>query len=133
MGWLDAEGCLWFCGRKAERVWTERGFLETVCCEAIFNQLEGVARSALIDLGDGQAGVVIEPNRDCYPKTENEREHFRVRLRKQAASDVQTEMIREFFFEKHFPVDVRHNAKIHRLALAKKFRLRKTNKKKLDS
>lgn len=133
MGWLDAEGCLWFCGRKAERVWTERGFLETVCCEAIFNQLEGVARSALIDLGDGQAGVVIEPKRDCYPKTENEREHFRVRLRKQAASDVQTEMIREFFFEKHFPVDVRHNAKIHRLALAKKFRLRKTNKKKLDS
>lgn len=132
LGWLDAEGALWFCGRKAERVWTEHGYLETVCCEAIFNQLEGVARSALIDLGDAQAGLVIEPTPECYPKTENERADFRVRLGEQAASDVQTETIREFFFEKHFPVDVRHNAKIHRLALAKKFRLLTMNGRKRD-
>lgn len=122
MGWLDADGALWFCGRKAERVWTQSGYLETVCCEAIFNQLEGVARSALIDLGEGRAGVVIEPIRDCYPVTEKERSDFKVRLREQANSDQLTESIREFFFEKHFPVDVRHNAKIHRLALAKKYR-----------
>ena len=122
MGWLDADGALWFCGRKAERVWTQSGYLETVCCEAIFNQLEGVARSALINLGEGRAGVVIEPIRDCYPVTEKERSDFKVRLREQANSDQLTESIREFFFEKHFPVDVRHNAKIHRLALAKKYR-----------
>jgi len=32
-----------------------------------------------------------------------------------------TSEIDTFFFEKSFPVDVRHNAKIHRLSLARKF------------
>ena len=42
MGWVDEAGFLWFCGRKAERVKANEGILETVCCEAIFNQLECV-------------------------------------------------------------------------------------------
>ena len=41
-------------------------------------------------------------------------------LRQQALSDPNTELIKDFYFEQSFPVDVRHNAKIHRLSLAKK-------------
>ena len=36
-------------------------------------------------------------------------------------AEEQTEPIARFFFHRDFPVDVRHNAKIHRLALAKFF------------
>ena len=50
MGWLDDSGRLWFCGRKVERVMTDVGAMYTDCCEAIFNTLPWVYRSALIDL-----------------------------------------------------------------------------------
>jgi hypothetical protein len=40
-------------------------------------------------------------------------------LRTLALGHPHTSGIRTFYFRSHFPVDVRHNAKIHRLALAK--------------
>ena len=46
LGWLEANGRLWFCGRKVERVLTNDGPLYTDCCEAIFNQHPRVYRSA---------------------------------------------------------------------------------------
>jgi acyl-CoA synthetase (AMP-forming)/AMP-acid ligase II len=122
MGWVDEAGFLWFCGRKAERVKANEGILETVCCEAIFNQLECVSRSALIDLGEGKAGIVIEPEAKLYPKTPLAVQSFKKILRDCALSDPLTGSIKDFFFRKQFPVDVRHNAKIHRLSLAKEIR-----------
>jgi acyl-CoA synthetase (AMP-forming)/AMP-acid ligase II len=122
MGWVDEAGFLWFCGRKAERVKANEGILETVCCEAIFNQLECVSRSALIDLGEGKAGIVIEPEAKLYPKTPLAVQSFKKILRDCALSDPLTASIKDFFFRKQFPVDVRHNAKIHRLSLAKEIR-----------
>jgi hypothetical protein len=38
--------------------------------------------------------------------------------------NARTVLIKDFFFEANFPVDVRHNAKIHRLSLARKFALK---------
>lgn len=122
MGWVDEAGFLWFCGRKAERVKANEGILETVCCEAIFNQLECVSRSALIDLGGGKSGIVIEPEAKLYPKTPLAVQSFKKILRDCALSDPLTASIKDFFFRKQFPVDVRHNAKIHRLSLAKEIR-----------
>ena len=97
------------------------GAMYTDCCEAIFNGHPDVFRSALIDLGCGLPGVVIEPEKGAFPDTDQKRAAFIKSLRELAQSHALTEVIENFFFEASFPVDVRHNAKIHRLSLAKKF------------
>lgn len=121
LGWFDEQGRLWFCGRKIERVETASGILYTDCCEAIFNKHPAVFRSALIDTGKGLPGIVIEPEKGSFPESKDGKKVFVDELLKLAASNSQTEQIKKFFFERSFPVDVRHNAKIHRLSLAKKF------------
>jgi acyl-CoA synthetase (AMP-forming)/AMP-acid ligase II len=121
LGWLDESGRLWFCGRKVERVLSADGPLYTDCCEAIFNQHAGVFRSALIDLGCGRPGIVIEPELAHFPRSKRARAEFVQELRACAQGSPVTAKIQEFFFERSFPVDVRHNAKIHRLSLARKF------------
>ena len=124
MGWLDEAGRLWFCGRKVERVLTAAGPMYTDCCEAIFNTHPQVFRSALIDLGGGRPGMVIEPEPADFPRSEAARAQFVASLQQLAQSHALTSAIHDFFFEAKFPVDVRHNAKIHRLSLARKFALK---------
>jgi acyl-CoA synthetase (AMP-forming)/AMP-acid ligase II len=124
MGWLDVDGRLWFCGRKVERVLAEGGAMYTDCCEAIFNAHPQVFRSALIDLGGGRPGMVIEPEKSAFPKTAAERERFIESLIDLGQTNALTVAIEDFFFEADFPVDVRHNAKIHRLSLARKYALK---------
>ncbi|HEY0944610.1 MAG TPA: fatty acid CoA ligase family protein [Opitutaceae bacterium] len=122
-GYLDASGRLWFCGRKAERVETSDGSLFTEQVEPIFNALEAVRRCALIGLGDRgrqRPAVVVEP---ADPTVINSSERCRrlARELRQLALQ-QTSPIRRinlFYFHPAFPVDVRHNAKIHRLTLAR--------------
>lgn len=121
MGWLDEAGRLWFCGRKAERVLSVNGPMYTDCCEAIFNQHQKVFRSALIDCGGGIPGIVIEPEAQAFPQNESERAEFVQSLKKLAAAYPTTAAIEQIFFDRSFPVDVRHNAKIHRLSLARKY------------
>ena len=121
LGWLDESGRIWFCGRKVEHVITKQGPLYTDCCEAIFNGHPQVFRSALIDVGNGCPAIVIEPEKNAFPKRKSQRDVFVKSLQVLAQSHEMTRQIDNFFFEKSFPVDVRHNAKIHRLTLAKKF------------
>ncbi|MEM8868684.1 MAG: fatty acid CoA ligase family protein, partial [Verrucomicrobiota bacterium] len=99
MGWLDDSGRLWFCGRKAERVLTAEGPLYTDCCEAIFNQHPKVYRSALIDLGSGRPGIVIEPEVEAYPKDSAAETRWIAELRERAKSSPLTQKINDFFFE----------------------------------
>ena len=122
MGWMGDDGRLWFCGRKAERVLAASGPMYTDCCEAIFNQHAKVFRSALIDLGGGRPAIIIEPEKNAFPRSRAARAAFSEELRRVAAANRRTHQIDRFFYEAAFPVDVRHNAKIHRLSLAKKFR-----------
>ena len=124
MGWLDDSGRLWFCGRKVERVLTDAGAMYTDCCEAIFNTHPWVYRSALIDLCQGRPAIVIEPEKAAFPKSTDERARFIESLRELGRKNARTVLIKDFFFEANFPVDVRHNAKIHRLSLARKFALK---------
>ena len=124
IGWIDDLGRLWFCGRKVERVLTDVGAMYTDCCEAIFNAHPWVYRSALIDLSQGRPAIVIEPEKSAFPKSTDERARFIESLRELGQKNTQTVAIKDFFFEANFPVDVRHNAKIHRLSLARKFALK---------
>lgn len=121
LGRMDSSGRIWFCGRKAEHVATEQGPLYTDCCEAIFNAHPLVYRSALIDVGKGRPAIVVEPEKGHFPGRDAERQAFVKELQALAGGHEMTRQIDTFFFEKSFPVDVRHNAKIHRLKLAKKF------------
>jgi olefin beta-lactone synthetase len=115
-GYFDKDGRLWFCGRKAERVRTAAGDMFTDCCEPVFNQYPSVTRCALIGLGAPGAqepAIVVEtkPGGSATP----------AQLREIGRACETTREIRAFFFYHRLPVDVRHNAKIHRLALARHF------------
>jgi acyl-CoA synthetase (AMP-forming)/AMP-acid ligase II len=115
-GTLDAEGRVWFCGRKAERVITAQGILYTELCEQVFRTHPRATRCALIGLGrapDQLPAIVIETNvRNSADALALARE-----LRALALVHPYTTAIQRFYFHPAFPVDVRHNAKIHRLTL----------------
>ncbi|MDR1009853.1 MAG: AMP-binding protein [Opitutaceae bacterium] len=116
-GCLDTAGRLFFCGRKAERVETPAGTLHTEPCEQVFRPHMQVARCALIGLGPRGSqvpAIVIQP-----VDKNHDRAAFAAELRALAVAHPHTATITRFHFHPRFPVDVRHNAKIHRLALAK--------------
>ncbi|MEM9226676.1 MAG: fatty acid CoA ligase family protein [Verrucomicrobiota bacterium] len=124
IGRADEQGYIWFLGRKAERVQTACGTLYTDPCEAIFNQHPAVARSALIGLGDpGEQtpAVVIEPEAGKFASLKMAEKALMPELLALAQEHQTTAVIKRFFFKQRFPVDVRHNAKIHRLSLAREF------------
>ncbi len=118
-GYIDDSGRVWFCGRKAERVVTAKGTMFTEPCEQVFRSVPGVSRCALIGLGCGAdrlPALVVQPTSRLSAAG---RQALASELRAQAAAHAPTSMIRRFYFHPDFPVDVRHNAKIHRLTLAK--------------
>lgn len=124
LGYFDAEGRLWFCGRKVERVETSSGVFFTDCCEGVVNVHAKVFRSALIRYavnGETVPALVVEPFGDQYPKTKDDEAKLLGEVEELAAACAVTSGIGHFFLHKGFPVDVRHNAKIHRLSLAKEF------------
>lgn len=118
VGYLDAEGKLWFCGRKAHRVQTEAGLLFSVCCEAVFNEHPQVFRTALVGLGPRphqRPVIIVEPETGQFPqKGTPEEMRFQMELAERAASQPHTAGIREFLFHPSLPVDIRHNVKINR-------------------
>jgi acyl-CoA synthetase (AMP-forming)/AMP-acid ligase II len=116
-GYLDAEGRLWFCGRKAERVVTSGGTLQTEPCEQVFRRHPRAGRCALIGLGERgrqRPAMVIE----TLVKDSGEARALARELRTLALQHEHTDEIKLFYFRDRFPVDVRHNAKIHRFKLA---------------
>lgn len=121
VGYLDALGRLWFCGRKAERVETEAGPLYPDQVEPIFLTHAGVERVALIGTGPGgrTPAIVVQAKSPALLATAALREKFAHELIPLGDSFPHTARIRLAFFHPSFPVDVRHNAKIHRLALAR--------------
>ena len=113
VGYIDTEGRFWFCGRKAHRVVTEKGTLYSVPCEAIFNKIAGVRRSALVGLGARPKQIpAIVLELDDTKTIDAEVVLEAVKGNKLVAD------IKRVFFYPAFPVDVRHNAKINREKLA---------------
>lgn len=117
-GYFDAEGRLWFCGRKVERVEANFGTLHTEPCEQVFRGHPDVKRCALIGLGpigEQRPALVVEAKlQDSAVGRRISRE-----LAALAQQHPHTERINLFYYRPQFPVDVRHNAKIHRLTLAR--------------
>jgi len=118
VGHLDAQGRIWFCGRKTHRVVTRQGTLFTIPCEAVFNTHPAVFRTALVGVRRGDAVepvlcVELEPeHRQINPQT------LRSELAALAAKFPHTRAITTFLLHPAFPVDIRHNAKIFREKLA---------------
>lgn len=122
LGYIDEQKRLRFLGRKAECVRTANGLIETERCEPAISQLSFVQRCALIGLGESprqEPSLVVEPVRSQV------RQFGEIVLRRkilEACQDFFPEFqIQRVFFEKKIPVDARHNAKIHRLALSRKW------------
>ena len=133
LGYMDKMGLLRFLGRKVECVNTPAGILETERCEPIANSVDGVYRSALIGLGKAnpkEPCIIVELDHKVNKTFDEIKEEllllFNERLTKYKISKI--------FREYSLPVDARHNTKIHRLSLAKKWtRLLSTKKNSLGS
>ena len=120
LGQWDKDKNLRFMGRKAECVLTKSGPLETERCEPIFNEIKGVRRCALIGIGHDnikEPSLVVEIDKEMNITKEEIKENILYLLK----NDYSRFGITKVFFEKKLPVDARHNAKIHRLSLSKKW------------
>lgn len=114
-GYLDKEGQLWFCGRVGHRVIYEKQTLFSVCVEAPFNCHPDIKRSALIHLskeGHARPALAIELEDDRGPSESLKHDLLEI------SETSGYPMVKEFFIHPSFPVDVRHNAKIHREELS---------------
>jgi acyl-coenzyme A synthetase/AMP-(fatty) acid ligase len=118
LGYFDGSGRLWFCGRKSQRVQTPDGDLYTVPCEAVFNTHPDVYRTALVGVGEPgkQRPVLCVELENGVAASEHER--VRRELLDIGAAFDHTRTIDSVLFHPAFPVDIRHNAKIGRSALA---------------
>uniref|UniRef100_E6XS19 Polyolefin biosynthetic pathway AMP transfer protein, OleC n=1 Tax=Shewanella putrefaciens (strain 200) TaxID=399804 RepID=E6XS19_SHEP2 len=123
LGYLDDQGRLWMCGRKAHRVdATHKGKFAkryySIPCERIFNTHPNVKRSALVGVKvaneitpliciELDTSLVCNKSQLLYQELTTLAEQFH-----------QTQGIKRFLIHPDFPVDVRHNAKIFREKLA---------------
>lgn len=120
VGYFDEQGRLWFCGRKSHRVETASGVLHSVPVEAIFENHPDVYRAAMVWIGqrpEQTPVVVIEPKPGKFPDTAR-KSTFEAELLALAQNSETAKGVRHILFHQAFPVDKRHNAKIHREELA---------------
>jgi olefin beta-lactone synthetase len=115
LGYVDGDGRLWFCGRKAHRLETSDGVVPAVPVENVFNQHPSVYRSALV--GTGELGrqvpvlcVEMETSKQLTPQVEGELQELLQGTRWQG-------LVQGFLQHPGFPVDPRHNSKINREVL----------------
>jgi hypothetical protein len=92
--------------------------MHTEPCERVFRAHPRAARCALIGLGarGSQVPAIVAETRPGGPA---DAAFLAAELGALAAANPQTAAITRFYFNPRFPMDVRHNAKIHRLALAR--------------
>lgn len=123
LGYLDADGQLWMCGRKGHRVdATHQGQLSkrylSIPCERIFNTHVNVKRSALVGItlhNETVPLVCIELEQSLVCNKSGQLYQELITL---AEQHEQTQGITRFLIHPDFPMDVRHNAKIFREKLA---------------
>ncbi len=134
LGRLDHDGRLWFHGRCIEKVITAKNILTTESVEPAFQQHPDVARCALIGIGNAPNQIpvlVVEPKPDCFPESRGEIIKFTESLGEITRRHPIANQVKRIVFQEKLPVDVRHNAKIHRLQLTREWnqKLRREIKK----
>lgn len=113
LGYVGRSGMAYFCGRLAHVVQTSR-LLCPIPVERMVNHLPGVKRSALVSLGNGVAGFVVEPVDAAVIADRERARELREQVQSALAGSPLTSDISEIFLHPSFPVDGRHNAKIFR-------------------
>ena len=125
LGYFDRDGYLWFAGRKVEQIVSGDRIYYTDFVEKWVNQHPHVYRSALLSYelnGQKRPAIGIEPYEISKWKTENTRKVLLEDIRNHLKQSELTESIADVFLWKRFPVDVRHNAKIHRITMSRKLK-----------
>jgi acyl-CoA synthetase (AMP-forming)/AMP-acid ligase II len=117
LGYFDVEGKLWFVGRKSERVQTSERLYYPECVEQIVRTHPGVRLAALV-------GVGVRPKQEPVLIVELEprfvaKEPWFAGLRSLLAEHAASAGITQILLHPKLPVDIRHNAKIGREALAR--------------
>jgi acyl-CoA synthetase (AMP-forming)/AMP-acid ligase II len=118
VGYRDQDGRLWYCGRKSQRVRLGERDLFPDQLEAVFNRHPAVFRTALVGVGENGAQrpvlcVELLPEAGADPAA------VQRELLATAASREEWSAIGTVLFHPKFPVDIRHNSKIGREALAR--------------
>lgn len=128
MGYLDDQGRLWFCGRKAHRVTLDDGTeLHSVCVEALFEeQLSTCYRNRETSKPVEFRTALVMANQKPFLLIENlDADKFNIDRNAMVAyihwnkTHPIAQRIRTMIFPSVFPTDVRHNAKINREELGK--------------
>ena len=113
-GYFDTDGCLWYCGRKSQRVTHADQVMYPDQIEAIFNTHPEVARTALVGIGPTGYQTPVLCVELLQKVTPHRRERIRTDLLQIGRNNMATSPIKQILFHKSFPVDIRHNAKIGR-------------------
>jgi acyl-CoA synthetase (AMP-forming)/AMP-acid ligase II len=120
VGYFDALGRLWMCGRKGHRVETAKGPRFSVRVEEVLNAHPAVKRTALVGVGPrGQQQPVVLVEREPGHEATSDAQlltELKAMAAKVPACDGVTDVRT---YQGAFPVDVRHNAKIEREKLAR--------------
>jgi acyl-CoA synthetase (AMP-forming)/AMP-acid ligase II len=117
VGYFDALGRLWFCGRKSHRVELADRTLYSAPVEETFNTHTSVFRTALVGaiIGGVRVPVLcIEQNPEAEEKLHLTEQELIESVKNFGAQFAHTKDIAHFLIHPGFPVDIRHNAKIGR-------------------
>ncbi len=118
IAYLDEFDRLWFCGRKSQRVETDKGTLFPDQVEAVFNSHPEVFRTALVDAGSAGRVVAVICVELLSKPDKHRLQCIRTDLLQIAKINKRLSPIKTVLFHPGFPVDIRHNAKIGREKLA---------------
>ncbi|MCB0930694.1 MAG: AMP-binding protein [Mycobacterium sp.] len=119
VGYLDAHGRLWVCGRVSQRVQAESGNVFPLQVEPLFDAHPKVRRSGLVGV-PGPAGELPVLCVEVQPAVgKDELNDLHQALLARAADSGLANTIHAILFKDALPVDPRHNSKIERGRLAK--------------
>jgi olefin beta-lactone synthetase len=114
VGYFDAVGRLWFCGRASQILKHEGKLYYPVRVENVVNAEPGVFRSGLVRVDAAEALVLCVEFRADFADDERGSKLERIAARTRA---IDIPIARVLVHDQGFPVDARHNAKIDYAAL----------------